>query len=154
MELLGPQLRLESQCEAVLRSLPQWFGIEEALRMYVADTARLPTFALSEGGTVVAFISLMQHFRESWEIHCVAVHSNARSRGHGTALLNHAEQWLVEQGVKYLQVKTVAHTSKSLAYAETREFYLAKGFTPLEIFPLLWAPQNPALQLIKVLHAG
>jgi GNAT superfamily N-acetyltransferase len=154
MELRGPQLRLESQCEAVLRSLPQWFGIEEALRMYVADTARLPTFALSEGDAVVAFMSLMQHFPESWEIHCVAVHSNARNRGHGTALLKHTEQWLAGQGVKYLQVKTVAHTSKSLAYAETREFYLAKGFTPLEIFPLLWAPHNPALQLIKVLHAG
>jgi GNAT superfamily N-acetyltransferase len=154
MELLGPQLRLESQCEAVLRSLPQWFGIEEALRMYVADTGRLPTFAFSESGAVVAFLSLMQHFPESWEIHCVAVHSDARNRGHGSALLKHAEQWLVGQGVRYLQVKTVAHTSKSAAYAETREFYLARGFAPLEIFPLLWAPQNPALQLIKVLHAG
>jgi len=122
--------------------------------MYVADTARLPTFALSEGGAVVAFISLMQHFRESWEIHCVAVRSDTRGRGHGSALLKHAERWLAGQGVKYLQVKTVAHTSKSLAYAETREFYLAKGFTPLETFPLLWAPQNPAIQLIKVLHAG
>ena len=37
----------------------------------------------------------------------MAVHSMARSRGHGTTLLNHAEQWLVGQGVKYLQVKTV-----------------------------------------------
>jgi N-acetylglutamate synthase-like GNAT family acetyltransferase len=154
MELLGPQLRLESQCEAVLRSLPQWFGIEEALRMYVADTARLPTFALSENGAVIAFISLMQHFAESWEVHCMAVHCNARNRGHGKALLKHSEQWLVEQGVTFLQVKTVAHASKSVAYAETREFYKASGFTPLEVFPLLWAPQNPALQLIKVLHAG
>lgn len=154
MELLGPQLRLESQCEAVLRPLPQWFGIEDALRMYVEDTARRPTFAFSESGAVVAFMSLKQHFPGSWEIHCVAVHANARNRGHGTALLRHVEQWLAGQGVKYLQVKTVAHTSKSVAYAETREFYLAKGFAPLEIFPLLWAPQNPALQLIKVLHAG
>lgn len=154
MELLGPQVRLESQCEAVLRSLPMWFGIEEALRMYVADTARLPTFALSANGAVVAFLSLMQHFPESWEIHCIAVHAEARNRGHGTELLNHAEQWLLEQGVAYLQVKTVAHTSKSTEYAETREFYRARGFTPLEIFPLLWAPHNPALQLVKVLHAG
>lgn len=152
MELLGPQLRLESQCEAVLRSLPQWFGIEEALRMYVSDTARLPTFALCEAGAVIAFITLMQHFAESWEIHCVAVHANARNRGHGTALLQHAERWLAGQGVRYLQVKTIAHASNSLAYAETRKFYLAKGFAPLEVFPLLWAPQNPALQLIKVLH--
>ena len=42
-------------------------------------------------------------------------------------LLAHAEQWLIERKVKYLQVKTVAHTSKSAEYAQTREFYLAKG---------------------------
>jgi GNAT superfamily N-acetyltransferase len=152
VELLGPQLSLESQCEAVLRSLPKWFGIEEALRMYVADTARLPTFALSEEGAVVAFLTLQQHFPESWEIHCVAVHAQARNRGHGTALLEHAEQWVARQGAKYLQVKTVAHTSGSVAYAETREFYLARGFTPLEVFPKLWDPRNPALQLVKMLH--
>ncbi len=122
--------------------------------MYAADTARLPTFALREGGVVVAFMSLVQHFPESWEVHCVAVHADARNQGHGSALLEHAEQWLAGQGVKYLQVKTVAHTSKSLAYAQTREFYLARGFAPLEIFPLLWAPQNPALQLVKLLHAA
>jgi len=152
MLLIGPQLQLESQCEAVLRSLPEWFGIEEALCMYASDTARLPTFALSEEGAVVAFLSLMQHFADSWEIHCVAVHSSARNRGHGKALLKHSEEWLVAQGVKFLQVKTVAHTSKNAAYAETRRFYAASGFTPLEVFPLLWAPQNPALQLIKVLN--
>lgn len=154
MDLLGPRLQLESQCEAVLRSLPQWFGIEDALRMYVADTARLPTFALSENGTVVAFLSLMQHFPEAWEIHCVAVHSEVRNRGLGSVLLAHAEQWLASQGVRYLQVKTVAQAGKSAAYAETREFYQARGFTPLEVFPLLWAAHNPALQLVKVLNGG
>ena len=151
MEFHGPELRLESQCEAVLRSLPQWFGIEEALRTYAADTARLPTFALCENGVVVAFLSLTQHFPESWEIHCVAVTAHARSRGHGTALLSHAESWIKQQGARYLQVKTVAHTCDSLAYSETRQFYRAMGFTPLEIFPSLWTPQNPALQLVKVL---
>jgi len=115
MLFLGPELQLESQCEAVLRSLPEWFGIEKALCMYAADTA---------------FLSLMQHFADSWEIHCVAVHSSARNRGHGKALLRHSERWFVEQGVKFLQVKTVAHTSKNAAYAESRKFYAACGFTP------------------------
>ena len=38
--------------------------------MYVADTARLPTFALSEGGAVVAFVSLMQN--EKLEVRLLA----------------------------------------------------------------------------------
>jgi GNAT superfamily N-acetyltransferase len=152
--ILGPELRRESECEAVLRSLPRWFGIEEALLMYARDTARLPTFALADQETAVAFLSLAEHFAESWEVHCMAVHASARNCGHGTRLLLLAENWLTQRGVKFLQVKTVAQTSNSTAYAETRKFYSAKGFTPLELFPTLWAPQNPALQLVKVLNAG
>jgi hypothetical protein len=28
-------------------------------------------------------------------------------------------------------------------------FYYAMGFKPLEVFPELWAPHNPCLQLVK-----
>ena len=122
--------------------------------MYAQDTAKLPTFAIEEDGRVVSFLSLMQHFPESWEVHCMAVLASHRSKGHGSALLALAERWLAAQGVRFLQVKTVAHTSKSAEYAETRLFYEAQGFTRLEIFPLLWALQNPALQLVKVLNAA
>jgi len=122
--------------------------------MYAQDTARMSTFALVQQERVIAFISLAEHFPESWEVHCMAVHANSRNRGHGTRLLAHAETWLAGRGVKFLQVKTVAASSASQAYAETREFYAAKGFAPLEVFPTLWAPQNPALQLVKVLGVG
>ena len=32
---------------------------------------------------------------------------------------------------------------------QQRAFYLACGFRPLEEFPTLWGPENPALQLVK-----
>ena len=154
MEILGPSLARVAECEAVLRSLPMWFGIEDALLMYAADTARYPTFAATQDRAISGFLTLHEHFADAWEIHCIAVHAGFRNQGLGSKLLAHAEEWLLEREVKYLQVKTVAHTSKSVEYAETREFYRARGFTPLEVFPTLWAPHNPALQLIKVLHAG
>ena len=154
MEIIGPELTRATECEAVLRSLPKWFGIEDALLMYVADTARYPTFAAVQGNSIVGFLTLHEHFADAWEIHCVAVHSACRNQGVGSELLAHGERWLIERGVKYLQVKTVAQASKSVEYAQTREFYRARGFTPLEVFPTLWGPQNPALQLIKVLRAG
>jgi GNAT superfamily N-acetyltransferase len=154
MNTIGPDLHRPEECEAVLRSLPGWFGIEDALLMYAADTAKMSTFATEEEGKIVSFLSLVQHFPESWEVHCMAVHALWRNKGHGTALLLQAERWLAEMGAGFLQVKTVGHASKSAEYAETREFYLAKGFTPLEVFPLLWSPQNPALQLVKKLNAA
>jgi GNAT superfamily N-acetyltransferase len=152
MQIIGPSLSAEAECEEILRSLPLWFGIEESLLMYAKDSGRLPTFAVCEAGRIVGFLSLMQHFPTAWEIHCVAIHAQSRNQGYGKALLSHAERWLVEQGVSLLQVKTIAATSASASYAQTREFYSRLGFLPLEVFPHLWSPSNPCLQLVKFLR--
>jgi GNAT superfamily N-acetyltransferase len=154
MELIGPKLDRAADCEAVLRSLPMWFGIERALRKYVEGTTAMPTFALSDGPDLVGFLTLHEHFPEAWEIHCVAIRADARGQGHGSSLLAHTEAWLRKRGVRFLQVKTVAATSPSKEYAETREFYDRRGFTPIEVFPTLWDPHNPALQYIKVLNGS
>lgn len=151
MNIIGPEVNRTEDVERILRSLPRWFGIEEALVTYVADSAVKPTFAAEADGQLTGFITLTQHFPEAWDIHCIAVAAGSRNGGVGTALLDHAERYLAEQGAKFLQVKTVAHTSPSPEYVQTRKFYEAKGFTPLEIFPDLWHPRNPALQMIKAL---
>ena len=119
--------------------------------MYADDSARLPTFAAVEATAIKGFISLRQHFPHAWEVHCIAVHGDARNKGYGKALLAHAETWLSKQEVSLLQVKTVAATSASKEYAQTREFYRHVGFRPLEVFPELWSAHNPCLQLVKFL---
>jgi GNAT superfamily N-acetyltransferase len=152
MKIVGPSLSAEAECEDILRSLPLWFGIEESLLMYAKDSGELPTFAVTEAGRIVGFLSLRQHFPTAWEIHCVAIHAQSRNQGYGKALLAHAERWLFEQGVSLLQVKTIAATSACASYAKTRKFYLRLGFLPLEVFPHLWSPSNPCLQLVKLLR--
>ena len=154
MKIVGPNLKRASECEAVLRTLPMWFGIDHALLMYARESAVLPTFALSDGPALVGFLTLREHFPDAWDIHCIAIRADARGQGHGSRLLAHAEAWLRERAVRFLQVKTVAETSPDPYYAQTREFYRRRGFTPIEIFPTLWDAHNPALQSIKVLNAG
>jgi GNAT superfamily N-acetyltransferase len=152
--IIGPSLQRQSECEAVLRSLPRWFGIEDALLMYAQDSAKLPTFAVEQDARILGFLSLQEHFSVSWEVHCIAIAAEARNKGYGTLLVSHAESWLIERGVKFLQIKTVAETSPSPEYAESRKFYAARGYLPLEVFPTLWHPRNPALQLIKALNVA
>ena len=84
----------------------------------------------------------------------MAVRADACGKRIGSKLLAHSEHWLRQRNVRFLQVKTVAATSKSVEYAETRKFYEAMGFAPVEIFAELWDPWNPALQCIKSLSAA
>jgi ribosomal protein S18 acetylase RimI-like enzyme len=153
VQIIGPELQQAAQCEAVLRSLPAWFGIEEALVRYARESVVLPTFAtLGESG-INGFLTLREHFPVAWEVHCIAIHADARGQGLGCLLLQHAQDWLRAREVQLLQVKTIAMTKKSAAYDQTRAFYDRMGFMPLEIFPDLWAPHNPCLQLVKCLQA-
>lgn len=139
---------IEPAAEQVLRSLPMWFGQENALMGYVRDTSLLPTFVSTEQGTINGFVTLRQHFPRSVEIHCIAVHADARGRGLGRQLLEQARAWAQAQGAGFLQVKTLADSHPSPEYAQTRAFYERAGFEPLEVFATLWSPQNPCLQLV------
>lgn len=154
MEIIGPRLQRREECEAVLRSLPRWFGIEASLLMYARDSATMPTFAVEREGKIEGFITVRMHFPESWDVHCIAVAAGRRRHGLGRMLLVHAEAWIRGQGGQFLQIKTIAASSPSPEYAETRKFYERMGYTPVEVFPTLWSPKHPALQLIKALGAA
>ena len=148
MNITGPTPSPEAHVERILRSLPQWFGIEASLREYVADSRRFPTF-LAEAPEPIGFLTARQHFAGSWEVHCVAVHAAHRGQGVGRHMHQAVERWLQGQGAQVLQVKTLAAEHPSPEYAETRRFYEAMGYVPLEVFPTLWGPRLPVLQLVK-----
>ena len=154
MLIRGPVTGVEAQCERVLRTVPDWFGIEESLLEYASNTATLPTFVAEEEGKFVGFLSLRQHFPVAWEVDCIAVEGTRRNGGIGRALHARAEDWLSSQGAQILQVKTLSESHPSAAYAETRKFYRRIGYQPLEVFPTLWAAHLPVLLLIKVLNGN
>ena len=68
-------------------------------------------------------------------------------------MLEHVERELDARGVEFLQVKTLSPAHPDEGYVKTRAFYFAYGFRPLEEFPTLWDPDNPALQMIKTVDA-
>jgi ribosomal protein S18 acetylase RimI-like enzyme len=152
----------QQHCEAILRSLPDWFGIESSLVQYVADCSRYPTWLarvddssrglsrdeLPDG--ISGFITIHQHFARAAEIHCIAVHPAMHRRGVGRSLIEFAQDELRNNGIEFLQVKTLGPSQPDPHYELTRRFYESLGFVALEEFPTLWG-RNPALQLLKKL---
>lgn len=136
-------------CECVLRALPDWFGLEKAILEYIESVQTLPTWVASIHGEAAGFLAVRQHFPASAEILVMGVLPHCHRLGVGRALLAAVEQVLRDEGVSFLQVKTLAPTHPDPFYARTRAFYTAAGFLPLEIFPDLWDAENPCLLLVK-----
>jgi hypothetical protein len=72
------QVRLEpanpSVVDALLRTLPAWFGIEEAIAEYVAAAFRLPNYlARDSDGSPVGVLLLERHFPRAAEVYLMAV---------------------------------------------------------------------------------
>ncbi len=190
--------------DALLRSLPEWFGIESSIVDYVAEAAHLPTYLAwsaksparsparspatsparppatspatsparppatspatsparwpakardrSGDDSPVGVLLAARHFPGAAEIYLMAVARSAHRSGVGRALVAALERDLVREGVKFLQVKTLGPTHPDPGYINTRQFYEAIGFAPLEENLDLW-PDNPCLIMIKALQA-
>jgi coenzyme F420-0:L-glutamate ligase / coenzyme F420-1:gamma-L-glutamate ligase len=137
--------------EAVLRDLPEWFGIEESTRAYIEDAATLPTFAVEPD---TAFLCVKQHTASAAELYVMGVRHERHRRGIGRALVDAAERWCRTHGIRYLHVKTLGPSRESRGYAATRAFYEAVGFVALEELHGLWSDDNPTLILVKDVGPG
>jgi len=138
--------------ERLLRSLPQWFGIESAIESYVGDAATMPTYLAHADDAVgaVGVVLVARHYPTAAEIHLMAVAPEYHRRGVGRAVLAAVEADLAADGVRFLQVKTLGPSRPDADYDRTRAFYTAVGFTPLEELADLW-PGNPCLIMVKSL---
>ena len=148
----GPFLEQSQRCEPVLRSLSEWFGLEDANQHYLESIDNMPTFLALNEDEVVGFLTVFQHYPTAAEIYVTGVASQYHRHGLGRAMLNAAEEYLRDLGVQFLQVKTLSASHPDEGYAKTRAFYRAVGFHPLEEFKTLWGEANPCLLLIKILQ--
>ncbi|MDP7005752.1 MAG: GNAT family N-acetyltransferase [Phycisphaerales bacterium] len=148
-------IQIEKECgkhvEPILRALPEWFGIEKATLQYIKDADTMPTMLVRDEGEVIGFLTIHMHFPETAEIHCMGILPQFHRQGIGKLMCESLELYLKKNGALYLQVKTLAEQRECEEYERTRKFYLAMGFSPLEVFPTLWDESNPCLVMVKSL---
>ena len=139
------------ETDALLRALPEWFGIEESVRAYVNAARTLPTVAALVDGRIVGVCLVRRHTPVAAEIELLAVRRDLHRAGIGRRLVERAVADLTASGVRLLQVKTRGPSGESEEYARTRAFYAAIGFLSLEERTDIWGPANPCLIMVKPL---
>ena len=103
-------------CETILRAMPDWFGIESAIKRYSAEAAELPMLVANEAAETIGFLTLKRHSRESWEIHAMGVRPEFHRQGIGRRLLAAAELEIGHEGAEFLTVKTLSPAGDSAPY--------------------------------------
>jgi GNAT superfamily N-acetyltransferase len=135
-------------CDAIIASLPDWFGMEEGIRECAAAVRSHPGLIAEVDGAVAGFLTLTRPYPPTPEISWLAVHARERRRGIGKALIEAVSDQLRAQGDRLVLVKTLSdRTDPGPEYAETRAFYLAMGFVPVVELDLY--PDNP-IQLLAL----
>ena len=137
-------------CDAIIASLPDWFGLDEGIRECAAAVRSEPGLVFERDGAVVGFLTVVRPTPVAAEISWLAVHADDRGHGAGTALVTTLIDDLAAEGtVRLLLVKTLSdREDPGPEYAATRAFYLARGFRPAAELDL-FGPENP-IQLMAL----
>lgn len=133
----------------LLQRLPQWFGNPDATEAYIRESGELPVFAKLDGTVPVGFLAVKKTSPQAAAIHVMGVAPAYRRSGVGRALMTACLDWCRQNGILYLQVKTLDESCPYPWYAQTRAFYRAMGFCPLECFPTFWDRDNPCLIMVR-----
>lgn len=136
----------------ILADLPEWFGLPESTAAYVEASRELTCFVAVLADEYVGFVTLEQRFNRTAEINAMGVLAKHHRQGLGEALMLEVLAWCQRQEIQFLQVKTLAASHPDPYYQKTRLFYQQQGFSELEVFPTLWGPDNPCLQLIMAVN--
>lgn len=126
----------------ILESLPDWFGIPEAVEKYVRESADQMMAASYEGETPNGFLCLKETGRDTVELAVMGVRKEAHRQGIGRALFEEAKRRARAKGYSFIQVKTVKMGCYE-EYDRTNLFYLSLGFREFEVMPTLWDEANP-----------
>jgi len=141
--------RKQVVCSEILRSLPQWFGIEESTVEYIANVHDLPFITVTLYEKVIGFCALNINYEINADLYVLGLFEEFHRRGIGKKLITYLEGYCRQHSLKYMTVKTLSEQHPDLNYGKTREFYSGCGFASLEEFPGLWGEANPCLYMLR-----
>ncbi|PAT01897.1 hypothetical protein CI105_03300 [Candidatus Izimaplasma bacterium ZiA1] len=136
-------------CRLVLSDLPEWFGIEESLNMYIRDVQKYPMFAYYQEGEVCGFYCLREENKTTLDMYVLGVKKKYHHLGIGSKLQKFVNDYALDNNYENLIVLTLSDKHSDKNYAMTRNFYLKQGFKPLYESDKIWGKDNPTLIMMK-----
>ncbi len=135
-------------CTSILRSLPLWFGFEQSILEYEQNLTDLDGYVAEDSSSFVGFVGLKRYGTLSIEIDVIGVQPQLRRSGIGRTLLEYVEANATTPSTRLLHMKTLAPSDPDENYADTRAFWEANGYIPMDAHQL-WGEGNPCQVMVK-----
>jgi GNAT superfamily N-acetyltransferase len=137
--------------EEVLRDLPEWFGIEEAINKYIHGVKDKVFFAAFDKDNPIGFYCIRKENDQVLDMYVLGIKRSHHRLGIGKALQSHVEDYAKSKGYHYLMVLTLAKKAYDEAYLKTRKFYLDMGFIDFYQNDEIFDKDNPCQIMMKKL---
>jgi GNAT superfamily N-acetyltransferase len=126
----------------LIDALPDWFGIPDANRHYVAGAASRRAFGAFDGPDCRGLVVVEPLFGRAMELWWLGVQPGLHRQGIGQALVEAAEAEAGRLGLPLMAVRTLSAADPDPGYARTRAFYEALGYRATlpagDGSPLVW----------------
>lgn len=143
-------------CDAVVHSLPYFFGDEDGLRECAEAVRTQHGWVADDRGEIVGFATTAQTSPTTEEITWLAVRADRRRAGIGRSLVERAAAEAVAEGRTLLCALTlgpsVTEPGIDDSYEGTRRFWRQVGFVPVKEVSLRTWNDDYALILVRVLR--
>lgn len=139
------------KCVEIADELEEYFT-DDALEDMRKDLKEHEFFVVDDD-EISGFISLNLKNDRCAEVSWLAVSKERRGSGLGKGLMEHSFEYLSDEGVELLEVKTLSGDVDYEPYAHTRKFYEKMGFIHLETIDPYpgWEEGNPCAIYVKSL---
>jgi GNAT superfamily N-acetyltransferase len=143
-------------CDAVIRSLPYFFGDEDGIRACAEAVQTQTGWVARDGDEVVGFATTALASRRCQEITWLAVRAERRRSGVGRLLVEQVAAAAAAAGAPLLCALTlgpsVDETGVEDGYEGTRKFWARVGFLPVKELSLRTWNDEFALLMVRVLE--
>lgn len=144
-----------ARCLEIGQRLPDYFNAT-GLALMARDVETHGALVAIRDEELVGFVVAERRGPDVAEILWIAVEPTLFSQGIGSRLVQASLADLRNQGLRLVEVKTLADTVDYAPYARTRRFWERQGFFLLEVidpYPT-WEPGNPCAIYVQPLQPG
>ena len=135
----------------ILRTLPEWFGIESSIVDYCNASRNLPMVVIYSNHKPIGFCTIKIEHAVNCNLNVLGILPEFHGLGYGTKLIEFIETYCKSKGIHFMSVLTLSSKSTNEPYKRTREFYTKCGFKEFMDLDELWDDNNPCILMLKKL---